>query len=392
MKSALNKIKNITILGSTGSIGENSLEVISNYPEKYKVVYISANKGIPKLVEQIKKHQPRGVAVMDQAAADVIKNIFGNSIEIFVGEDGLNTIASHPDVDIVVNSLVGFVGLVPTIKAIEKGKRIALANKETLVAAGNIITKMLENSNATIIPIDSEHSAIFQCLVGEDIKNVSRLILTASGGPFWQMDKEKFSMVTIDQALEHPNWKMGSKITIDSATLMNKGLEIIEAHYLFNLPLEKIEVIIHPQSIIHSMVEFIDGSIKAQLGLPDMKIPIQYALTYPERYPSNFLKLNFPELKHLTFFKPDLNKFECLDLAYKALMIGGTSPAILNAANEMAVELFLTKKISFDKIPRIIKKTLDKIRIIQNPELEDIIKADFETRNFIKIELNNLIE
>lgn len=388
----MNKIKNITILGSTGSIGVNCLEVISNYPDKYRVVYLSANKGIPKLVEQIKKHQPKGVVVMDQASAEVIKSIFGNTIEIFIGEESLNTIASHPDIDIVVNSLVGFVGLLPTIKAIEKGKRIALANKETLVAAGNVITKMLENSNASILPIDSEHSAIFQCLVGEDIKNVSRLILTASGGPFWQMEKDKFATVTIDQALEHPNWKMGSKITIDSATLMNKGLEIIEAHYLFNLPIEKIEVIIHPQSIIHSMVEFIDGSIKAQLGLPDMKIPIQYALTYPERFPSNFVKLNFQELKHITFFEPDIEKFECLALAYEALKNGGTSPAILNAANEMAVELFLTKKISFDKIPKIIRKTLYEIKTIQDPELTDIIKADAEARNFIKMELNKLIE
>ncbi len=386
-----NTQKNIAILGSTGSIGINSLEVISNFPDKYRIAYLSANKGIPKLVEQIRKFQPTGVAVMDQTSADVIYKIFGDTVKIFIGEEGLNTIASSPEVDIVINSLVGFVGLVPTIKAIESNKRIALANKETLVVAGNIITKMLAHSNTKIIPIDSEHSAIFQCLVGEDINNVSRLILTASGGPFWQMDKNKFASVTISQALEHPNWKMGSKITIDSATLMNKGLEIIEAHYLFNLPIEKIEVIIHPQSIIHSMVEFVDGSIKAQLGYPDMKIPIQYALSYPERFPLRSTRLNFNDLKQITFFEPDIQKFECLSLAYKALINGGTSPAIMNAANEIAVELFLTQKITFDKIPKIIQKAMESVKIVENPSLEEIIKADSETRNFVLSNINNLI-
>lgn len=387
----MEKVKNITILGSTGSIGENSLEVISNFPDKYRVAYLSANKGIPKLVEQIRKFRPIGVAVMDQASADVIHKIYGDTVKIYIGEEGLNTIASNVEVDIVINSLVGFIGLIPTIKAIESNKRIALANKETLVAAGNIITKMLKSSRAEIIPIDSEHSAIFQCLVGEDINNVSRLILTASGGPFWKMEKENFASITLSQALKHPNWKMGNKITIDSATLMNKGLEIIEAHHLFNLPLEKIEVVIHPQSIIHSMVEFVDGSIKAQLGYPDMKIPIQYALSYPERFPLSSLRLNFNDLKQMTFFEPDIDKFECLSLAYKALVNGGTSPAIMNAANEIAVELFLSQKISFDMIPKIIQKTMESIKIIPEPTLEEIIKADSEARNFVLSNINNLI-
>lgn len=380
----MEKIKNISILGSTGSIGQNSLEVISKFPDKFHVAYLSANKGINQLAEQIEKHNPDGVVVMDNESAEFLRQKFGSSLKVLIGENGLKEIASHPDVDIVINSLVGFAGLTPTIEAIKAGKRVALANKETLVVAGEIITQLLEDHQTELIPIDSEHSAIVQCLVGEDIKNISKLILTASGGPFLNLEKKEFSSITVAQALNHPNWKMGSKITIDSATLMNKGLEVIEAHYLFKLPAEKIEVLIHPQSIIHSMVEFVDGSVKAQLGIPDMKIPIQYALTYPERLPSNSSRINFSELREMTFAQPDFEKFECLSLAYQALEAGGTAPVVLNAANEVAVELFLNGKITFDKIPKLIKSALEKYEVKQNPSIEEIIHIDSSTRSFIK--------
>ncbi len=380
----MEKIKNISILGSTGSIGHNSLGVISKFPDKFRVVYLSANKGINQLSEQIEKHKPDGVVVMDNKSVELLRHKFSSTLKILVGEEGLKEIASHPDVDIVINSLVGFAGLTPTIEAIKAGKRVALANKETLVVAGEIITQLLTDYKTELIPIDSEHSAILQCLVGEDVKNISKLLLTASGGPFLNWDKKDFSNITVAQALNHPNWKMGSKITIDSATLMNKGLEVIEAHYLFKLPSERIETLIHPQSIIHSMVEFVDGSVKAQLGVPDMKIPIQYALTYPERLHSNSSRINFSELREMTFAQPDFEKFECLSLAYQALEAGGTAPVVLNAANEVAVELFLNGKITFVKIPELIKMALDKYEVKQKPTIEDIIHIDSSTRSFIK--------
>jgi 1-deoxy-D-xylulose-5-phosphate reductoisomerase len=371
-------------LGSTGSIGQNSLEVIAGFPDRFRATYLSANRGIDLLVEQIERFHPKGVAVMEPDSVEFLQKKYGASLDIFFGADGLKTIASKTDVDVVINSLVGFAGLEPTIEAIKAGKPIALANKETLVVAGEIITRLIEKHDTTLIPIDSEHSAILQCLVGEDYKNISKLILTASGGPFLNLDKNEFENVTIVQALNHPNWKMGNKITIDSATLMNKGLEVIEAHYLFKLPADKIEVIIHPQSIIHSMVEFVDGSVKAQLGVPDMKIPIQYALTFPDRASSESERINFSKLHKMTFFTPDRNKFECLQHSYKALEMGGTAPAVLNAANEVAVDLFLNGKIKFNQIPQLIETALNKQHIIHDPMIEDIIAADKETRNFIK--------
>jgi 1-deoxy-D-xylulose-5-phosphate reductoisomerase len=379
----MTKQKNISILGSTGSIGKNCLEVISQFPDRFRVAYLSANRGIDILVEQIERFHPKGVGVMDSDSAEFLRSKFDNSLEISLGTEGLSRIASIPDVDVVINSLVGFAGLEPTIEAIKSGKTVALANKETLVVAGEIITQLIDEHKAILIPIDSEHSAILQCLIGEDTKNISKLILTASGGPFLNLDKNEFKNVTVKQALNHPNWKMGNKITIDSATLMNKGLEIIEAHYLFKLPPDKIDVIIHPQSIIHSMVEFIDGSVKAQLGVPDMKIPIQYALTYPDRAASQSERVNFSELKTMTFLKPDRDKFECLNHAYMALEIGGTAPVIMNAANEVAVDLFLSEKIKFNQIPQHIGNALDKMRVINNPTIEDIIDADKQTRKFI---------
>ncbi len=379
----LKSVKNIAILGCTGSIGQNSLEVISKYPDRFKAAFLSANKAIDLLKKQIEIFKPLGIGVTDENSALQLKSEFGNSLKIFTGSEGLEEISAHTETDVVINSLVGFTGLRPTIAAIKSGKTIALANKETLVAAGEIITTMTEKYNTTLLPIDSEHSAILQCLTGEDKQNISELIITASGGPLLNLDKSEFEKVTVEQALNHPNWKMGSKITIDSATLMNKGLEVIEAHYIFKIPAEKIKVVIHPQSIIHSMVEFIDGSIKAQLSIPDMKIPIQYALTYPERLPLETKKISFPDLEKMTFYEPDTDKFECLGLAYQALKSGGIAPAVLNAANEVAVNMFLSGEINFNRIPELIRDSLNNQPNIISPTIEDIFEADASTRNFI---------
>ena len=375
-------MKNICILGSTGSIGRNALEVIANFPDLFRVTYLTANRNIDLLREQITRFKPVGVGVFDEAPARLLKQYTNGSVKLFSCEAGFTSLMEQDDIDIVISSLVGFAGLKPTIDAIKKGKTIALANKETLVVAGEIITALAKEYHATIIPVDSEHSAIMQCLAGEDSSAIAKLILTASGGPFLHTDKSEFPSITVESALKHPNWKMGNKITIDSATLMNKGLEVIEAHWLFNLPPEKIDVIIHPQSIIHSMVEFVDGSIKAQLGVPDMKLPIQYALTYPDRLSSDFGRVNFEELKQMTFIKPDRKKFECLDLAYRALCEGGTAPAVLNAANETAVDLFLREKIRFDRIPFLIRAALDGVKTKHSPTLNDIIEADTTARTY----------
>ena len=385
------RTKNIGILGSTGSIGKNSLEVISNLEKGYRIVYLTTNKNIELLEKQIKEFKPKAVAVIDKSFAMKLKKRINNSVQLFSGEEGLLQLIESYDVEVVINSLVGFAGLRPTVELIKRGVTIALANKETLVAAGDVIKQLLKKHKTKIIPIDSEHNAILQCLVGEKSEFVSRLILTASGGPFLSLNKNKFHKITVEEALKHPNWKMGSKITIDSATLMNKGLEVIEAHWLFDLPPEKIDVLIHPQSIIHSMVEFIDGSIKAQLGVPDMKLPIQYALTYPKRVATNYRRINFNELKKLTFLQPDLKKFKCLQLAYDSLKKGGTSPAVMSAANEEAVELFLKHKISFEKIPLLIQKVLEIIPLKSLPSLDDIIEADREARILVKNIYRNLI-
>ncbi|MBI1805787.1 MAG: 1-deoxy-D-xylulose-5-phosphate reductoisomerase [Ignavibacteria bacterium] len=377
-------MKNICILGSTGSIGQNSLEVIANFPDRFHASYLTTNKNIGILQQQIERFHPRAVAVLDECSASLLKQTMNGAVNVFTGEDGLRELVSQGDIDIVINSLVGFAGLRPTIEAIKRGITVALANKETLVVAGEIITQLLREHNAALIPVDSEHSAILQCLTGEKSDDIARLILTASGGPFLNMRKKDFTSVTVEAALKHPNWKMGSKITIDSATMMNKGLEVIEAHWLFNLPPEKIDVLIHPQSIIHSMVEFVDGSVKAQLGMPDMKIPIQYALTYPERASSLYNRVDFAELREMTFFKPDLDQFECVQLAYDAIREGGTAPAILNAANEVAVDLFLQRQMSFDRIPHLIAHALEKIPVKHSPGLNDIFETDTATRTVVK--------
>lgn len=380
----MKKIKNICILGSTGSIGKSSLEVISNFPDQFRVTYLAANKNIDLLYQQVKKFKPSAVALQDENAAFHFRKMINGRIKIFSGKHSLSELVNLRNIDIVINSLVGFTGLRPTIEAIKNGKTIALANKESLVVAGEIIMKLAKKFHTKLIPIDSEHSAILQCLIGENTENISKIIITASGGPFLHLEKNKFSKVTVRAALNHPNWRMGKKITIDSATLMNKGLELIEAHWLFGLPQKKIEILVHPQSIIHSMVEFIDGSIKAQLGVHDMKIPIQYALTYPERAGSEYKRVNFPTIREMTFFEPDLKKFECLQLAYDALEQGGTAPTILNAANEVAVNWFLQSKISFDRIPKLIQQALEKVPIKVSPELDDIIQTDKDTRRFLR--------
>lgn len=376
-------MKNVFVLGSTGSIGVNCLNVISNLKDNFQVTGLTVNSNTDLLLEQISKFNPKVVVVRDESAAKKISGKIPKSCELLVGENGLIKAALETDYSIFMGALVGFAGLAPTIEAIKRGKKIALANKETLVVAGEIVTKLVLENSAEIIPVDSEHSAIYQCLVGENLNEVEKLILTASGGPFRDKDKSFFENATIDEALNHPNWKMGSKITIDSATMMNKGLEVIEAHWLFGLPSEKIEVVIHPQSIIHSMVQFVDGSIKAQLGLPDMKLPIQYALTFPERVQNNFERTSLPSINSLTFFEPDINKFECLKLAFDALNAGGTAPCTLNAANEVAVSKFLNKEIKFSHIPLLINKALDKVENIFSSDLETIFECDKKTREFV---------
>lgn len=379
-------MKKVLILGSTGSIGVNALSVIRKFPDRFSVAGLTVNSNIFTLSEQIEEFNPEFVVINDQSKAKELAKNLNRKIKIISSENGLVEAAKKYDYDILIGAIVGFAGLSPTLEAIKRGKRIALANKETLVVAGEVVTRLVAENSAEIIPVDSEHSAIYQCLVGENLNEVEKLILTASGGPFLNKEKSFFDNATVNEALNHPNWKMGSKITIDSATMMNKGLEVIEAHWLFGLPVDKISVVIHPQSIIHSMVQFVDGSIKAQLGLPDMKLPIQYALTFPERLSNDFERTNLPLINNLTFFEPDFNKFECLKLAYQALNTGGTSPCILNAANEIAVEKFLNGDIKFSEIPKMINKALDKVENHSNPDIETIIECDKLTREFV----NNL--
>lgn len=374
--------KKIFLLGSSGSIGVNTLNVIREFRDEFEIVGLTVNSNYKTLVEQLKEFSPKIIVVGNKETAKEIKSLLNKNIKILIGKEGLVEAAETLDYDILVSALVGFAGLPPTIAAIKRGKRIALANKETLVVAGEIINQMLSEYNASIIPVDSEHSAIFQCLEGENPESIRRIILTASGGPFFNKSLTELESATINEALNHPTWSMGNKITIDSATMMNKGLEVIEAKWLFNIPISKIEVIIHPQSIIHSMVEFEDCSIKAQLSVPDMKIPIQYALTYPKRYKSNFVNTDLTKVGQLTFFKPNFDKFRCLKLAFSAIESGGISPCVLNAANEIAVEKFLESKISFLDIPKIIELSLDKFHSQSELSLDSIFECDKEVRDF----------
>ena len=378
--------KRIGILGSTGSIGCNTLEVISNLNNNgynCEVVFLSTNNRIEILRQQVESFHPEFVYIQNVSKAGEFKSFIGNKTKVITGEEDLSDLVKFEHYDILVNALVGFAGLKPTLEAIKSGKYIALANKEVLVVAGALVNKLIDHHNTQLVPIDSEHSAILQCLLGERHKSISKIILTASGGPFRTKTKEQIKDSTVIEALNHPNWNMGDKITIDSATMMNKGLEIIEAKWLFNIDVKDIEVIIHPQSIIHSFVEFSDSSIKAQLGIPDMKIPIQFALTYPERVKSDFPRLNFNDLKNLTFEKPDFDKFECLKIAFETIKAGGTYPVVMNAANEVAVGLFLKNKIGFYGISDIIRKSLDKHVFKNEFGLEDILEIDFQTRTEI---------
>ncbi len=379
----LESMKKVLILGSTGSIGVNTLNVLRNFPDKFRVSALTVNTRIDLLEDQIKEFKPETVVVRDENSALDLKKKIGSACSILSGDSGLTEVAASLDYDIFVGAIVGFSGLAPALEAIKRGKTIALANKETLVVAGELVTNLCKKHNARLIPIDSEHSAIFQCLEGENSGQIEKIILTASGGPFLHKSKEALSHVTVKEALNHPKWKMGNKITIDSASMMNKGLEIIEARWLFNTPKEKIEVVIHPQSIVHSLVQFVDGSIKAQMGLPDMKLPIQYALTYPERLPNSFERTRLPDIGQLTFLSPDFEKFECLKLAYNVLGEGGTAPCILNAANEIAVDKFLFGKIKFSQIPGLIKSALEKIENHKEPDINTIFECDKQTREFV---------
>ena len=378
-------MKKILVLGSSGSIGVNTLNVVRKFPAKFSIAGLTVNSKIDVLEKQIKEFHPEFVVVTDESKAEELKSNIGNLCEIFVGNDSLLKVTSEKDYDILLGAIVGFAGLAPTLEAIKRGKRIALANKETLVVAGELVTKLVLENRAEILPVDSEHSAIYQCLVGENLNEVEKLILTASGGPFRNKEKSFFDKITVDEALNHPNWKMGSKITIDSATMMNKGLEVIEAHWLFGLPVEKINIVIHPQSIVHSMVQFVDGSVKAQMGLPDMKLPIQYALTFPERLENDFERTNLPVINNLTFFEPDFDKFECLKLAFNVIETGGTAPCILNAANEVAVYKFINNQIKFSQISQLIHKALDKIENHSDPDIETIFECDKKTREFVNL-------
>ncbi|MBO7561490.1 MAG: 1-deoxy-D-xylulose-5-phosphate reductoisomerase [Bacteroidales bacterium] len=372
--------RRIAILGSTGSIGTQALDVISRHPDLFQVEMLSAGSNASLLIDQARKFNPNAVVICNKDKyAEVKAALDPLDIKVFAGVESAGELAGGSNVDIVLASMVGFSGLAPTISAIKKGKVIALANKETLVAAGSIVTRLAKESGSPILPVDSEHSAIFQCLQGERAQ-VEKLLLTASGGPFFNLPAEKFNDITVEQALNHPNWKMGSKVTIDSASMMNKGLEIMEAAWLFNIPAEKIEVVVHPQSIIHSMVQFSDGSVKAQIGHPDMRVPIQYALSYPYRIDLDTKRLSFADLRELTFFAPDLEKFPCLRIAYDSFKKGGNIPCAMNAANEVAVAAFLRGEIRFTQIPVVIEKTIEKCNFAASPSIEDIFATDTQAK------------
>jgi 1-deoxy-D-xylulose-5-phosphate reductoisomerase len=373
--------KRIAVFGSTGSIGTQALEVIAAHPDKFEVEVLTAQNNAALLIDQARKFQPNTVVISnDEHYLTVKEALHGEDIKVFAGENALASVAQMETIDLVLTALVGYSGLKPTIKAIEAGKTIALANKETLVVAGEMITSLAREKGVNIYPVDSEHSAIFQCIVGEFHNRIEKIILTASGGPFRGKKRSELESITKAQALKHPNWSMGAKITIDSATLMNKGLEVIEARWLFGLKPEQVEVVVHPQSIIHSMVQFEDGSIKAQMGLPDMRLPIQFALTYPKRIKSEFPRFNFTNYPSLTFEPPDTETFRNLALAFEALQRGGNMPCVLNAANEVAVAEFLRDKVGFMRMSEIVEQCLAKINYIKSPTYEDYVYTDKETR------------
>ncbi len=397
-------MKNLGILGSTGSIGAQTLEVVRKNPDSYSVGALAVMGNIKVLKEQILEFRPKMVAVFDPDKAKLLKEeiiklkaaaprmkrkesapnqpLF--AVEVLAGIEGLVAIATAGEVDLVVNSVVGSVGLVPTLKAIDAGKDIALANKETLVVAGELVMKKAKEKGVQITPIDSEHSAIFQCLQGEKKESLEKIILTASGGPFRAWKKEEIAKATFREALKHPNWDMGRKISIDSATMMNKGLEVIEARWLFDVPAEKIETVVHPESIVHSMVEYVDSSVIAELGVPDMKVPIQYALSYPERIKADYEKLSLSKIKNLSFEEPDTQRFPCLKLAYDALEAGGTMPAVMNGANEVLVEAYLEEKITFYDIPKYIEMAMKAHKPFDYTTMEEILEVDRWVRDYVR--------
>ena len=375
--------KKVTILGSTGSIGVNALNVINNL--EIDIVGLSANTNSQLLIEQAKKFQPESVSIVDEDAYLIVKDALKNtSIDVLCGKNGLLEISSRDDVDLVLNALVGSSGMLPTVYAIRAGADIALSNKESLVMAGKIIERERKKANVNIFPVDSEHSAIWQCLVGESKEEVKRLILTGSGGPFREKKISTFKDIKPEDALKHPNWEMGKKITIDSASMMNKGLEVVEAVWLFEMDPQKVDIVVHPQSIIHSMVEFDDTSVKAQLGLPDMKIPIQYALSYPNHIKTNWEPLDLVKIKSLTFESVNYERFPCIKLAYESLARGGTSSSVLNVANEQAVYRFLKKEIGFMEIPKLIEIAMDNHDWTEDPSIDDILSLEDWTTNFVK--------
>ena len=382
--------KRIAILGSTGSIGKQALEVIEQNPDRFEVEVLTANNNVDLLIAQAKKFQPNVVVIANHEKYEYVSGALKNEdVKVYAGADALNQVVQMDTIDMVLTAMVGYSGLLPTYNSIKAKKNIALANKETLVVAGEIITRAALENQVEILPVDSEHSAIFQCLAGEFRNPVEKILLTCSGGPFRGKTIKELQNVTVDNALNHPNWEMGAKITIDSATLMNKGFEMIEARWLFGVPSSKIEVVIHPQSIIHSLVQFEDGSIKAQLGLPDMKLPIQYALGFPERLKNNFPRFSFANYPTLTFEQPEPKIFRNLALAFEAISKGGNMPCVLNAANEIVVDAFLNQKVAFLQMPEIIEKAMEKANWIEKPGLDDLIQTNSETRNITKLLIEN---
>nr|HID58355.1 1-deoxy-D-xylulose-5-phosphate reductoisomerase [Desulfobacterales bacterium] len=377
-------MKRLSVLGATGSIGRNLLSVVDQFPDRFTVVALAAGKNVALLANQIKQFRPQIAVVLNEKLAIQLRELISskNRTDILYGPEGYQAAATMETADLVINAMVGSSGLLPTLKAIESGKRIALANKESLVMAGELIMEAAKRRGVPIIPIDSEHSAIFQAICGHRKEDIERIYLTASGGPFLDTPLEEFDQITPELALCHPTWKMGNKVTIDSATLMNKGLEVIEAKWLFAIPIDKIKVCIHPQSIIHSMVEYRDGSIIAQLGIPDMKTPVAYALSYPERLPLNTGAPDFFNMGPLSFREPDVKKFPCLKLAFEACKIGDTMTAVLNAANEVAVDAFLSRRLTFKRIPETIEKTMEAHNVVSRPGISDILAADKWARRY----------
>lgn len=383
-------IKYVTVLGSTGSIGENALRVIAENRDRFSVIGLSAYGNAERLIRQAQEFHPKAVCIADESQYDTVRDALRDrEIAVYGGRSGLLELASRDDCTLLLNAIVGAPGMEPTVTAIESGVNVALSNKESLVMAGAVINQLLESTGVELYPVDSEHSAIWQCLVGEDLQQVRKIILTGSGGPFREVPRAEFPRITVEQALNHPNWSMGKKITIDSATMANKGLEVIEAHWLFDMDVDAIDVVIHPQSIIHSMVEFLDGSVKAQLGLPDMKIPIQYALTCPEHIEAHWETLDLTAVGTLSFEQPDFGKFPCMALAFEAIDAGGTMPAVLNVANEIAVYAFLDNAIGFHQIPRLIEAAMGAHHTIRNPGLDDIIETERWTKAYLTYKLKH---